>query len=278
MVSKVSDHVAMAVVPDQLAGYVQAVSGLQSMALGRCLLHYVDKTAVLVAYSVKADRNIWDEGVEQVLGLNKFEQITVLAPEVPSLAPADAHISRDNYWFLPIPAPAPGQKLRNMLKRAQKDVTIFINGSEAYACAHKEMVDAFCNRKAAVLSDGSRYIFSNLDKYLAACPDALLFTARNDLNEAVAMAIGDFSALGTAFYMFAFRHENAPPGTSDLLLAAVLDEAARRGHTRINLGLGMGKGVEFFKKKWGAEPALAYVETSWEIKRARKGWFSRLFG
>ena len=65
--------------------------------------------------------------------------------------------------------------------------------------------------------------------------------------------------------MFCFRRPGiAPPGSTDLLLAALLAEARERGQTRMNLGLEVNAGVGFFKRKWGAAPFLPYVQVSWE--------------
>ena len=79
--------------------------------------------------------------------------------------------------------------------------------------------------------------------------------------------------------MFAFRSPDAPPGTADGLLAALAAEGAERGHSLLNLGLGMGTGVSFFKKKWGATPFLPCVEPSWSPRPEKKrGWLGRIFG
>ena len=79
------------------------------------------------------------------------------------------------------------------------------------------------------------------------------------------MAVGDYSALSTAFYMFAFRQDDCPPGVSDALLRALADEAERRGQSTLNLGLGIDGGITFFKKKWGACLAMPHFETSWTV-------------
>ena len=123
-----------------------------------------------------------------------------------------------------------------------------------------------------------QHIFQRLGVYLAQAPDTLLFSARNAEDILLACAIGDFSSLSTAFYMFAFRRPDAPPGVADGLLSAILDEAALRGHIRCNLGLGINAGVGFFKKKWGAEAFLPCVETTWEIHAPqKKSWLGRMF-
>ncbi|MDE7372282.1 MAG: translation initiation factor IF-2, partial [Desulfovibrio sp.] len=106
-----------------------------------------------------------------------------------------------------------------------------------------------------------------------------LFSAWDAAGRLLACAIGDYSSFSTAFYMFAFRSPDAPPGTADALLAALAAEGAERGHSLLNLGLGMGAGVSFFKKKWGATPFLPCVETSWSPRPEKKrGWLARIFG
>ena len=134
-------------------------------------------------------------------------------------------------------------------------------------------------KKGSLLEDGSVYIFNKLGDYLAAAPEARLFSARDAAGRLLACAIGDYSSFSTAFYMFAFRSPSAPPGTADALLAALAAEGAERGHSLLNLGLGMGPGVSFFKKKWGARPSLPCVETSWSpTPEKRRGWLARMFG
>ncbi|MBI5895880.1 MAG: translation initiation factor IF-2, partial [Desulfobacterales bacterium] len=84
-------------------------------------------------------------------------------------------------------------------------------------------------------------------------------------------------SLHTAFFMFSFRDPQAAvPGSADLLLGALLDEANQRGQIRMNLGLGIDEGIRRFKEKWGAERFLPYVETSWETRSP--GLLARLFG
>ena len=98
-----------------------------------------------------------------------------------------------------------------------------------------------------------------------ASQDAVLFAARNASGRLLAMAVGDYSALCTAFYMFAFRQDDCPPGVSDALLQALADEAVRRGQGVLNLGLGIDGGITFFKKKWGAFELMPHLETSWTL-------------
>lgn len=269
-----------AITPDQLLPYVAAVSGLHSSKVGNSILHHAGAHGVLVAYSRQSGQDVAaiDADVAKVLEMPEISHLAVLSDVRPTLAPQNARVQNDCYWFMPLPPAAPQGKLRNMLKRAARDVKISSGGPETWTGAHAALVDDFCKRRSATLDEGSVYIFSKLTDYLANAPESVLFSATVNNGGLAGFAIGDYTALSTAFYMFAFRNDDAPPGTADLLLNAICQEGEKRGHTRLNLGLGIDAGIEFFKKKWGAKPELAYVETAWEVERPRKGWFSRLFG
>jgi hypothetical protein len=87
--------------------------------------------------------------------------------------------------------------------------------------------------------------------------------------------VGEYASLHTAFFMFCFRDPDvAPPGSADRLFSMLLEEAVRRGHTRMNLGLAVNEGISFFKSKWGAQLFLPCIETEWEIQTP--GVMSRL--
>ncbi len=208
-----------------------------------------------------------------------WRRITVLGPRRPACAPPEAETGQtDAWWALDLP-PAPpfapaSAKVRNMVRRARREVDVTV---EDWGPETKALVDEYL--RVRDLAEGTRHIYGRLERYLAAAPDALLFAARGR-NDGVlrAFAVGDYSALSVAFYMFAFRRSDSPPGCADALLNALLDEAAGRGHMLLNLGLGINPGVAFFKRKWNARPWLPYVETSWEFPaRGRLARLTALF-
>jgi hypothetical protein len=138
---------------------------------------------------------------------------------------------------------------------------------------HSALVQHYLDERR--LAAGTRHIFRQLPRYLETSAGGLLVSARRADGRLAAFAVGEFASLSTAFFMFCFRDPDlAPPGSADLALSGLLREAHERGHTRMNLGLGVSAGIGFFKRKWGAEPFLPYVEVSWEP--ARPGIFSRL--
>lgn len=283
---RLAELTAQAITPDQLLPYVRAVSGLESRLCGGCALHHGGGQAVLVAYPAGKpdDMAAADAAVAEALAMPGLERITVISAGRPAAAPATAESTEDAYWSLPLPLVPPpgrpGQKVRNLLRRAGREITIEQGGgADAWTPDHAALAEAFIEKKGDTLDAGSIYIFRKLGDYLAGAPDARLFSARNPSGRLLACAIGDFSSFTTAFYMFAFRAPDAPPGTADALLSALAAEGAARGHALLNLGLGMGAGVSFFKKKWGAAPFLPCVETSWTPEAPKKrGWLSKILG
>lgn len=266
---------ATAIVPDQLLPYVHAISGLESSMAGECLAHYGGDKAVLVAYppANPADATFMDDSLHVVLERTSIKKITVLSASVPQLAPAHATISRDFYWKLDLPLAPPKGKLGNLLKRAQREITVVQTG---WSPEHSQLSLRFSHTKN--LDEGTQYLFEHLGDYVRV-PTVEIYSAYSSNNTLKAFAIGDFSAMSTAFYMFACRDPDATPGTSDLLLYHLINRANELGYATLNLGLGISPEIEFFKRKWGAVKFIPYIETSWDVKREKKeSFWKRLFG
>lgn len=273
---------AQAVTPDQLLPYVGAVSPMRSSLVhsgnGESVLHRCEGRAVLVGYALHAplDNDALDAAVEKVLQDKDIQHLTVLAANRPQAAPEHAVSEEDYYWAVPLPPAPPAQKLRHMLHRAAREICLSQDtGPDSWTGEHAALVLRYINTRP--LEPGTRHIFLHLGAYLANAPDAVLWSAHDHSGHLQGCAIGDYSSMSTAFYMFAFRASTAPPGVADSLLAAVLDEGASRGHTQCNLGLGINASIAFFKKKWRAAPFLPCVQTSWDIRAPKKSWLSRLF-
>ncbi len=286
------DHVAAnAVIPEQLVCYVRAVAGSTPRLFDTCLGYETPDDLVLIGYPLHdPPRSLLDEqalsrSVDLALESSKARKITVLAAIRPKQAPAVATGEassedssdniRDAYLALPISPPAPKQKLRNLLRRAEREVVL--DQGRTLDQDHLVLIDRYLESRD--LESGTRLIFRNIPAYVQACPGALVISAwLNESDDAPRLAgfvVGDFTSLSTACYMFAFRNpELAPPGTADLLLHALLQEGEKRGQIRMNLGLGINPAIRYFKQKWGAETFLPCVETSWE--RHPKGWLERL--
>jgi len=268
-----ADLGARAVVAEQIPSYVRSVSGNTLKSCEGFAAWVSQGSIILVAFpaedEITEDGPFWesreyrerlDRAVAQALAMPELRRITVLAPAIPSAAPESAVVERDAWWCIGLPH-QPAQKLRNMLRRAEREVTIAV---ESWGEDHAALVDHYL--KVRTLAPGTRHIFGRVGDYVRKAPDALLFAARNAAGELQAMAVGDYSAMKTAFYMFAFRRDDCPPGVSDALVAALAREAEKRGQSVLNLGLGIDGGISFFKKKWNAFEAMPHLETSWGVQ------------
>lgn len=278
MVKKFEEITASAYIPDQIYGYVQAVSGMKPDLCADCFFYRLDSYGVLVAWreGKPLEAKELNDVVEKALTDKGLRHFTVLSSSIPEQAPKEANIQKDYWWQLNLPHAKLQSKQETLLRRAKRDLHVEISaGSDSWQEEHARVVENFCALKASSIDDSSRYIFTNLKNYLASCENARLFSVKNPSGELEAFAIGDFSPFSTAMYMFAMRKDKAVPGASDLALNALIEEAEKRGYTNINLGLGINSGVEFFKKKWGASKAFPHLECSWEIRP--KGFFARLF-
>ncbi|MCH5277141.1 MAG: hypothetical protein J1E80_04810 [Desulfovibrionaceae bacterium] len=270
---------ASAVVPEQSPAYVLAVADVvPSLSPAGFLQYTAGDELILAAYdSYGAERSSqdWEEVVAASVDAAHARRVTVLGPRRPACAPPQAESAEaDAWWALDLPssppfAPATG-KVRNMLRRARREVSVAVEGWGPEA---RDLVDDYLRTRP--LAEGTRAIYSRIGDYLAAVPGALLFAARDRQDGTLrAFAVGDYSSLAVAFYMFAFRRQDSPPGCADAVFHALLNEAVERGHSLLNLGLGINPGVAFFKRKWQARPWLPYVETSWHLPR--RGRLARL--
>lgn len=266
---------AAAVVPEQVVVYVRAVAGSKPRMFGSCVGYSSGVEVVLVGYPLHdpLDATAMAAAVDLALQAPELERITVIGPTRPPQAPETGETVEDQYYALPLPEPAAGQKLKSLLRRAGRDVRL-VSGRR-FEGDHAALVQRYLDERP--LAAGTRKIFRRLASYVEASAGSLVVSARRPDGRLAAFSVGEFASLSTAFFMFCFRDPDlAPPGSSDFTLSGLLQEARQRGQTRMNLGLGVSDGIRFFKRKWGAEPFLPYVETSW--RPAAPGLLARLRG
>ena len=109
----------------------------------------------------------------------------------------------------------------------------------------------------------TQYIFDRIPAYVAASETAVVMNARDDEGKLIAFDVAEFAAKDYAFYMFNFASRKMHvPGVSDLLLNHLIQSAKERGKRFINLGLGINKGVAFFKDKMGKGPFSSLTSTA----------------
>ena len=292
--SRWASFAAEAAVPEQLVPYVRAVSDLEPLECGGFLAWRSGPALVLVGHDAglkqggteqecsRPEAARLDAAVREASSLRGIESLTVISPFRPDAAPEWAVSTKpDAYWGIPLPTDtadmAYGQKLRNQLRRARRDILI---AREGWKPDHAELVEQYIRSRP--FAPGTRHLFRHIGPYVEAVPDALLFAARDCEGALQGFAVGDYTALGTVFHLFAFRAPESPPGTADALLDALATEGIRRGHTLLNLGLGINPGIVFFKRKWNATILRPHMETSWAVQRPQEagllGSLKKLFG
>ncbi len=287
-----------AVTPDQVLPYVHAVSQSTSFSMGSFLVHYHSGHAIVVGYPLDEDcspesiqeswyqdklQNSLEEHLRKLMQEPSIERLTVLAPVRPHIVPENATVANDNYYFLSLPLQQSAlQNVHSMCRRAASYISMEqSHGEGAWSGAHQELMLHYIRRQD--ISKEMSSIFQSLGLYCRHAPQVRLFSAYDKQSgELLACTVGDFTSLHTAFYMFAFRKSSAHPGTAEALLMALLEEAQQRGYTSCNLGLGINKGIQFFKEKWGAVPALPFIQCSWlqaeqKSKKQATHWLARLF-
>lgn len=272
---------ALAAVPEQVAAYVRAASGAAPRLVGGCVAYAGESRLLLVGYPLHnpQDRDAMAAAVDEAMGLPGLNRLAVIGPCRPPQAPPGAASRADWYFSLDLPPPRLSAKLKNALARAGRELTL--ETGRSFGSDHAELVARISERRD--LSAETRRIFQKIPRYLESSAGSRLFSARLPDGRLAAFGIGEYAALETAFYMFAFRDPvAAPPGAADLVLAGLIAEAVRRGQSRMNLGLGVNAGIEFFKRKWGAKPFLPYIEVEWRLRDGRPppvdGWLARLRG
>ncbi len=251
----IEDH---AYVPEHLPYYVTAISQTEPFLFGEFLVYVKKDRLIFVGYPLKESfEEKWMKiALEDAIRRFKPESVSVTAPAIPSSLKDHPHPPSDHYYRLDLSALSISQKLRNMLSRACRELSVEKNRN--FDEEHRKMVEDFL--KAHPVDEATRFIFERIGEYLSSSPTAWVFEARNKRGELVAFDIAEFKPRECAIYMFNFSSEALyVPGASDLLLYEVIRQAKKERKKYMNLGLGINPGVTFFKKKWGGVPFLPYA-------------------
>jgi hypothetical protein len=245
-----------AYVPEHLPEYVSAISGTEPFLIGDFILHLRANHLIFVGYPL---RESWIDAqviaaIDQVKASFKTAFISIIAPSLPSGLDGFSPSHPDEYYRLDLPQRSIPKKTRNMLKRAQREVSICIG---KFGREHNKLIKSYL--RDSRLDKATRSIFKRVPKYIKS-KSVQVFDARNAQGELVAFDVADFGARHYAFYMFNFRsNKHHVPGASDLLLAHIIERAQIENKRYFNLGLGIHPGIAFFKKKWGAAPFLKHI-------------------
>lgn len=258
-----------AYLPEHVVPYVTSVSGAEPFLTGDFLCYLAPGTLIFVGYPLQGDfsEQTFLDGLHAARKRWRPETLSVIAPAAARPLETCSRVSSDHYYACSLPRQRVQPKLANMVRRASVDVTV--TAGRAFSESHLTLIRDFLLTRP--LDDATKAIFQRLPEYVAASETAVVFSARRPDGTLVAFSIGEYWGARTAMYMFnVTSRRNYVPGTSDLLLSALLLKAESKGQTRANLGLGINEGVTFFKRKWGAEKLCEYHHYACREKRRGK--------
>jgi len=249
---------SLAYVPEHLPAYVTSLAPSEPFLVDDFLVYFQQGALTFIGYplSSEPDEARLLEALER--GRTEFNPslVSIVAPSIPSQITGGnpPSLPADAYYRLDLADLKPSKKLRSLLKRARRDLTI--ESTRTWTRESQHLVDCF-KRSHRPGSDLS-LILDRLPHYIrSGAPE--VFQARDLRGNLVALNIADFTAEEYGFYLFNFRSPKyTVPGASDLLLAALVDRLRQLGKRFVNLGLGINPGVASFKLKWGAVNFLPY--------------------
>jgi hypothetical protein len=247
-----------AYLPEHLPQYVSAISKTEPFLFDDYIVHAKRNLFIFVGYPLKEPfiEKQMEKVFEDAIKRFKPRSVALIAPAIPSYVNGRDHPPSDHYYRLELSALSIPQKLRNMLTRASRELSL--EKTRRFGREHKKLVENFL--KAHPVEEGAQVIFKRIDKYLSSSTTAWVFDARGRKGELVAFDVAEFKARDYAIYMFNFTSDALyVPGASDLLLSEVIQEAKKEKKKFVNLGLGINAGVTFFKKKWGGAAFLPYA-------------------
>ena len=247
-----------AYVPEHLSHYVTAISQTEPFLIDDFLIHIKGDHLIFVGYpfSGPSGENHMLGVLENSVKRFKPKTVALTGPDLPSSLNGCAHLPADHYYRLDLSSLSISQKLRNMLKRAGRELSV--EKGNAFDEEHRRMIAEFL--KAHPVDEATGFIFNRIDEYLSSSSTARVFDARSGRGELVAFDVAEFKPKDYALYMFNFGSgARYVPGASDLLLFEVIQQAKAERRKHVNLGLGINTGVAFFKKKWGGVPFLPYA-------------------
>ncbi len=244
-----------AYIPEHLPAYGRAFSGGEPFLLENYLCYLRGDTLVFIGYPLgetyggKKMNSLLEDAVK------KFGPSRIALLAASFTEEKGERRSPDSFYRLSLASLRVPPKVENMIRRAGRELTVARHRD--FTAGHQRLIEGFLASRE--VEEEIPAIFGRIGAYLSADPDAWIFDARDSGGRLAGFDVAGFGARDYAFYLFNFRSPDfAVPGTSDLLLHALVGEARSRGQAHINLGLGIGPGVVFFKEKWGAAPFLRH--------------------
>lgn len=242
-----------AYIPEHIYTYVCGISGAEAF-LSKPYIYYIrEGLLIFIGYPLKENfkpdelKNI----LEKTILKTGCHRLKVLMPSYPIKGIDYRLVSIDDYYILNMDNINVSQKNRNMLSRAS--MNLWVERTKVFDSEHRFIIELFL--KDRDFDEDTRWLIKNVDNYIKNSDTAQILNARDEKGRLVAFDVVDMFSKDYIFYMFNIRPKTPHvPGASDLLFYEMVKMAKDTNKKYINLGLGINKGVRFFKEKWGGKP------------------------
>lgn len=261
---------ANAYVPEHIIHYLASFSDMEPGLEGQYLYYYTDGVVSFIGYPLQGE---YEEGqflkaVDRVTRKHSPKELRVISDKVHHIPRYEVSFQQDEdrYSILDINSIVIKSKLRNMLNRASRELSI--HTTHEYTVEHHILLVDFLNNKK--LDRETVNFFNRIPDYISYSKEPLILEARFGNGKLQGYNIVDFSQGDYCFYMFNITGDksNYVPGAADLLLYQLIEVAKSKGISKVNLGLGINTGIERFKRKWGQGRDLPFFFCQYKRKKS----------
>lgn len=234
------DLTRRAYIPEQIPSYMCSFSGLRWSTEGPFIYYYDEGEIRFIAYPIGEDD--LEKSLRRVIERHNPIRTLIASPKK---IEGYKIIESDEYYFLDADSVKMDKKLRNLIRRAERDVKVDETDLET---EHLDLINEFIKRKGLKEHE---IMLKKLPEYVKMAKP-LILEARCE-RKLIAVTIADIKSSDIfSFYLFNFTSEHRIPGTSDLLFKNLLERSIEMGK-KVNMGLGINEGIRKFKLKWGAK-------------------------
>lgn len=154
---------AHAYVPEHLPAYVTAITGAQPYLFGDYLAYMAGERLIFVGYPLSGayEEAAWLAALDAATERTRPRLTAITAAALPPGLAGCAPAPPDAYYRLDLADVQPDKKLRNLLRRAGRAVTVC--EAARFGSEHRRLVAAFL--AGAPLDDGTRFIFERVGRY-----------------------------------------------------------------------------------------------------------------
>ncbi len=261
-------------IPEHIVEYVIGITGGEPFLSDDHVYYVAEEQLFFVGYPLKRtfNQSNMNNVLDMIVHKVEPESVSFISPAIGRMKYECTRTDSDHYYRLDLRSLKPGQKTRNMINRASKELEI--RADRTITDEHVGLIKEFIGSHP--VDEERTFIFENIPKYISSVATVKVFSAVAKTGRLIAFDIAEFGSKEYAYYMFNFRSKDVSvPGSSDLLLNELTKAAVQENKSYLNLGLGMNEGNRFFKKKWGGTAFLDYKYCHYTMSK-KEGFLSLL--